>query len=861
MAENGQRDLVLAPNEHAFVQDNTKGNISVYSGPTKASLSQTDSPVVFDSETKKFRPVQLSEAITLNVTAPKGFYCVLKNPADKQPQSGGAASLSTDTLHIGQKVNIPGAVSFPLWPGQLAKVIKGHSLRSNQYLEVRVYDEEAARQNWKKAVLTAAGGEGEAVPTVKFDPSTLATGQTLIIKGTDVSFYIPPTGVEVVEDSSARTSDAVYVRSAVTLERLEYCILLDEDGNKRYVQGPEVVFPEPTERFIVDGSGNRKFRAYELNEQTGLYIKVIADYEDTVEVLSPDGGEETKTMAVKTYKTGDELFITGKDMPIYFPRPEHAIIKYGENEKHHAIAIPAGEARYVLNRETGNIRLEKGPAMFMPDPRKEIIVRRILSDYECGLYYPGNTEALEYNRGLRNLQGNKAANYVGQDEYETKTNALRGSMSMFGNSSLAEIAGVIGQAVGSATSKIADQMSRTTTYTPPRTITLDNKYDGAITVGIWTGYAVQVVNKAGKRRIEVGPKTIMLEYDECLEPMKLSTGRPKTSDKLYSTVYLRTINNRVGDVLSVETADMVRLSIDLKYLVHFSGDGDRWFNIDNYVQYLSHSLRSAISNEVRGYELQEFYDDATNILRRIVLGKADDQGKHKGRVYEENDMHVYDLEVLGVRIEDTRIAGSLLESRQTTISNSLHLAAQERNLEQVERLEEIARLIDNHKADTRKNADAIRLAAEERNRTSTMAEASFNSDLELEAAKAKKDVARVDSEAEAIRRESKHLDEVEAQFKAEAMLKDWLQRTEAEAKAVVEKGGVISAELTAALTALSQTGTLQSLAKHLAPLAIVQGKSLAGTLETLVAGTPLAGMLHNVNSLSVNGVHAEPSQE
>ena len=158
-------------------------------------------------------------------------------------------------------------------------------------------------------------------------------------------------------------------------------------------------------------------------------------------------------------------------------------------------------------------------------------------------------------------------------------------------------------------------------------------------------------------------------------------------------------------------------------------------------------------------------------------------------------------------------------------------------------------------------ADAIRLAAEERNRTSTMAEASFNSDLELEAAKAKKDVARVDSEAEAIRRESKHLDEVEAQFKAEAMLKDWLQRTEAEAKAVVEKGGVISAELTAALTALSQTGTLQSLAKHLAPLAIVQGKSLAGTLETLVAGTPLAGMLHNVNSLSVNGVHAEPSQE
>ena len=29
---------------------------------------------------------------------------------------------------------------------------------------------------------------------------------------------------------------------AVTLERLEYCILLDEDGNKRYIRGPAVVF-------------------------------------------------------------------------------------------------------------------------------------------------------------------------------------------------------------------------------------------------------------------------------------------------------------------------------------------------------------------------------------------------------------------------------------------------------------------------------------------------------------------------------------------------------------------------------------------------------------------------------------------
>ena len=54
-------------------------------------------------------------------------------------------------------------------------------------------------------------------------------GKNMIIQGTDVSFYIPPTGIEVVPDRRGQ-----YVRDAV-LERLEYCILLNEDGNKRYI--------------------------------------------------------------------------------------------------------------------------------------------------------------------------------------------------------------------------------------------------------------------------------------------------------------------------------------------------------------------------------------------------------------------------------------------------------------------------------------------------------------------------------------------------------------------------------------------------------------------------------------------------
>jgi major vault protein len=48
---------------------------------------------------------------------------------------------------------VPGPATFALWPGQAAEVVEGHHLRSNQYLLVRVYNEDEARKNWSKAVV------------------------------------------------------------------------------------------------------------------------------------------------------------------------------------------------------------------------------------------------------------------------------------------------------------------------------------------------------------------------------------------------------------------------------------------------------------------------------------------------------------------------------------------------------------------------------------------------------------------------------------------------------------------------------------------------------------------------------------
>ncbi|HUU87615.1 MAG TPA: hypothetical protein VMX17_07655, partial [Candidatus Glassbacteria bacterium] len=240
----GRNDLVLAPNEFAYIADETKGNVDVYVGPFKTSLANTDQPVIFDNATKRFRRVTLEHCTQTNSVAPCGWYIALKNQSKNleefHPKKGSRSS--SPNLEVGSKINIPGPVSFALWPGQMVKVLQGHHIRSNQYVLVRIYDEKAAKANWEKTVIKQRGVE--TADLMSDIPSDLSMGNLFIIRGTEVSFYMPPTGVEVVPDK-----DSNLIRNAVTLERLEYCLLKDENGNKRYVRGPDVVFPAPTEIF------------------------------------------------------------------------------------------------------------------------------------------------------------------------------------------------------------------------------------------------------------------------------------------------------------------------------------------------------------------------------------------------------------------------------------------------------------------------------------------------------------------------------------------------------------------------------------------------------------------------------------
>lgn len=682
------RDLIIAQNQYGFILDKTKGIVGVCVGPFKTSLAGTDQPVRYDEDKIEFVECDIQVAIKQFPVAKDGSYLVLENPAadNKHPRQGASGM---EELDYGRKINIRGPVTFPLWAGQIAKVIPGHNLKSNEYLLVRVYNEEEATKNWSEAVIKPQSvtvikeghdeNEDQNAPEevksdVKKDPpkQDLTTGKQLTIKGTEVSFYIPPTGIEVLPERDAcRDANDSFVRKAVTLERLEYCILLGEDGNKRYVKGPAVVFPKPTETFIMENN-SKKFRAIELNEISGLYIKVIADYKD-------ESG--------KDHKVGEELFITGREMMIYYPRPEHALVKYDGQEKHHSVAIPAGEARYVLNRLNGEISLKKGPVMFLPDPRTEVIVRRVIDPKLTSIWFPGNDEALEYNKRMMSITRSKRA-----DEFVTEHEAIKSRSTLGGFGTDVSFMAAIG-ATAPQERFAGDAIDRKTQFTPPRMITLDTKYSGAVSIDVWTGYAVLIIGKGGSRRVVVGPKTVLLEYDESLGMMELSTGKPKSDDKLIKTAYLRVTNNKVSDIITVETRDLVKVEIRLSYLVNFVDNPEKWFDVENYVKLLTQHLRSVINNAIKKKGIEEFYDNSTDIIRDTVLGVSDGTNKRPGHLFKENGMCIYDVEVLNVRITDDTIALSLVRAQRDVVSQTLDLAAKRRDLEAVKEKEKIAQEI------------------------------------------------------------------------------------------------------------------------------------------------------------------------
>ena len=864
------RDLVLAPGSYAYVQAENNGAIKTHVGPAVVTLSGQDRPVRYNPEHRTFQRVHQDEAVMTNIAAEEGDYVILENPADDHPEEGGARATPNAGLKMGSRIVIPGPCNFALWPGQSAETVVGHHLSSNEFLIVRVYNEEEGRKNWTQGVATTVDdsctkkecpkcnedmtlqdntftcedcdvkiknvAEQKKQSLSDVNVKELKLGQRIIVRGDQVSFYIPPTGVEVIADEPRQraTEGDNHVREAVTLERLEYCILVDENGDKRYERGPAVVFPTPTEHFVTASTTSappkdriRKFRAIELTSRSGLHIKVIHEYEDE------DGSE---------HKAGDELFITGKEQAIYFPRIEHSIIKYGERDQHYATAIPRGEGRYVMDRDTGVIETTKGPAMLLPDPRQQVVVRRILTEKEVELWYPGNEVAAEYNRELaETLAASVESQTVGAlaDTADYAVGAV--SERMYSTRSSRKRAQTSSQSSSRAAKGMhGDELKRGEKFTPPRTVTLDTKYEGVAAISPYVGYAVLIVNKEGKREVHQGPKTILLDYDESLEVLSISTGKPKNTDDLKRTVYLRISNNKVSDIVRVETKDHVTVDVKISLLVNFEGDDpELWFQAENYVKLLCDHVRSVLKGTIQKITIEHFYANHVAVVRDAILG-ASREGGRAGMSFEENGMSVRDVEVLDFDIQNREVFDLLSGAQLSAVRNNIELQNAQKRLDRDLRQEEIKQKT----AEAQANTQLFNLDLQSKILDQTLIANLAKCEATHKEAEQQKVVNNATEESNNVGHEWKqkrerqiHEQKLEIDTKQQELN---LKHLKAEVESAVKRFEAGKGGLSEALIALNRDDVLMKVAKATSIQSMIGGKSFVDVLQQIFAGTPLA---------------------
>jgi major vault protein len=734
--DSRERDIILSPNEYAYVQDTTKGDIVLYVGPTKISLSNTERMVEFrEGRFVTLRAEDGSSGVNRCVTAASSRYIILENPAKDANAKFTKGSNSSIELLIGKKVVIPGPATFPLWPGQLATVVDGHKLREDQYLVIRVYD--------------TVGDDDKSV-----------IGTEKIIRGSDKRFYIPSTGLEVIPDI-----EGAYVRNAVILRDSEYCILLAPNGKRKYCCGPAVVFPEPMEEFLQEKTA-KVFRAYQLRKNTGLHVRVVKDFV----IAGETAAAGDNAVLPGKYTAGMEFFIKERE-GFFFPSENIEVVKEVQ-----PIPIADKEGIYVRDLRTGKITTEAGPKNFLPDPTKTEIVSRTLTHEVQKLY------------GLAEAKPDKPDNQAMEQRVEQQAYMHK------------------------------VQKANLSDYKPGR----------AVSIYIPPSFAV-LVTSSNKREVVMGPQTRILDYDEDLEILKLSTGKPKSSDKLLSTCFLLVNGNKVSDIIRLKTSDHVELEILLSYRVSFVAkeavERVRWFNVNNYVALLCDHAGSIVRASARAIPIEKFHANGTEVIRSAILGEKKGEEKRPGRYFEENGLHIYDVEVLGVAILDTEVNKLLSDSQRKAIMAELEKKQEQMRLDNTRVKETVNReILEQRKASLIKETEVEKTTGE-------LAQVKIEGEMEV-VRQEKVGKARAAAEALALENAARHDAET---HKAELEIKLLHEKV----SAFKEQMSVLDPQLLAVLRSAAEQEFTAAVSKNLSPLAILGGTSIAEILERLIRALPM----------------------
>jgi major vault protein len=624
---------------------------------------------------------------------------------------------------------IPGPCSFYLRPGQTCEVRDAHELGSSQYLVVKCYGEVDADAPYyeitKQSIGRPATSEDSDTPQPDSDTPkrrvdrSFQRGMQVVIRGIDTQFYIPPTGMDVVPDTSFDASGATISgeqareilskamapppvpggRSPQTDDiralwgthdpdaLLSAAAAPDVEASSNIASGFKAFAPTTTsgeittkDAAVVQQAARRRHRVRAARAEPKVDLsKLVSNLAGT-----PALQEEVERQAKQARLVRNAVVLTEKEFCVIidedgrrkvsrgpdrvFPGPYDTFMTEGSrNRVYDAYELLPQRALWLrvigeISKDDLASRLPNGASTLLAKenyyPGDEILLKKLNAFFfpfdKIEVLSPSTGQAVvgnDHDQVLIEAIGIDQKSGIYTRQLETgAANLVRGKISYLVDPAK--------EVHIYRTVSAEDWNHWILAHRPHKDRETEPVVTPwAISIRIPANQAILATSATGQRVVE-GPCVELLEYEEKLASMSLSTGRPKSSDRLKKTCFLRTNGNRVTDVIRIETADFVEIDVRVTYHVTFEqSHRDQWFNHSNYVQVLCEHLRSLVRNHGRQKTLANLWPSISNVIRDLILGQKDSEsGKRPGRFFEENGMRVVEVEVLTSEILDQQIA-------------------------------------------------------------------------------------------------------------------------------------------------------------------------------------------------------------
>lgn len=936
--ERTSRKIPVTERQFLWVQDDDKGEVTLHVGPTMVSPTAADRVVIDDGlgglrEDVSGRPQPMIEL-------GDNQYSVLFNPLlemDGGPNGRFRPGRNESRpLRNGTRSMIPGPCSFYLRPGQRADVRDAHELASNQYLVVKVYgavDKEAPyyEVTARSAGITRATAENvDEQPTARVEdlkPVDLKRGQLIVIRGLDTQFYIPPTGVDIVPDTSVDDSGAA-ISAAAARQLLAQLPPLPPEGSAAPAEAAKMEVAQEMiaqDASYADESSDQELYAKGAprRQMSNQYIDQSARSRARKPATPAPGGPSVPAPAAAPAAAAAEAAKLSGPQVAQQPNLNdvlssatirRAIEKEARQARLIRRAVVLGEKEYcVIIDADGKREIKVGPARVFPGPydtfmtvgsrgrvydayellpQRALWLRVIASISRAELaaklprgvaldkeeYFPGDellltgvsTFFFPFNE-IEVLSPETGQAVVGNDHARVFIEAI--GIDQKSGIYVRDLATGEARLVRGKQSYLVDPRKEVqiTRNVPARDWNLwvaANEPHKVTDRPVTTPWALSIivpnnmavlVTSANDRKVVEGPCVTLLGYEESLTPLLLSTGTPKNDDSPLRTCFLRTVGNRISDMIAVETADFVRISIRISISVTFQPDHkDRWFNHENYIQVMIDHVRSIVRGKCRTLALSALWPQVPAVIRDTILGERKEGGR-PGRLFPENGTIVTEVEVLSAVIEDREVA-TLMQRVQTesvtlTIgdrkaqeeltSAKLRSAIELQKQELAEqarvreaKLRELTRRLE-HEAKLAEARDAELVARERQalfdDREAAALKARIERDDASKAAELRLVMADAKSRADADRTLS------QASIEAEVKRRDLeILLINAQSAATVAERQAVQRQLVEAMTALGDKLMLAEVAQNMNLVSLFKGKSVGAILSEVLGGTKLA---------------------